>query len=461
MNGKQCRLCEDRLAAFLCFCQEVFVCNECISTHLFNNPSLEHKPVPLTSSELINSMRCEGPKKLGLPEQPPTKVAIARQVVNRELQRLEDFESKAMLQLAAVKQLWSAQLERTVQEVKEQLSAQVLRLTQILQQFLAETTEGDPQPASESPLRERLLQIGAEDELLHLSFDAKSVELGNLIRQSLLFEADLKRESKDQNFLYKFFGGSNLVGVFDIKSEKSMGPIIASSKFFHNACWSMAPSGHVFVTGGSLTGKSRNEALEFNPNSGGVTELQPMQIARRSHASICCGSRYYVFGGILDEERISMCERFNPRDDVWSPLVNMNERRAYLGCCEFRGAIYVGGGSEKSSMEVFSPETERFEILPLTQVAVEDNCSLLALEDSILIFHGNFRGDVSRLQANQEIVKEREMCYGNSWSNCLPLVHDDSVYLLRSDSVFMYNLRTGASSYVAHLPKTSKRKEYE
>ena len=449
MNGNLCGTCRNRPATFLCFCNEAFICGECIAHHITSLPNIEHRLSPLTYADLATSARPEPLKQ--------QHTHLAREVLTRELRRLEEFSHTALANLREAKARWIEELENAVLGVESRLSGQIARLERELKHCL----DSQVAVSSDAGLSERLKQITTEEEqLLRLTAEVKPLQLEQLITQTLLFEADYAHANQVSPLLYKFFGGSNLVAIFDAKTESCLQSVTASCKFFHNACWSVEPSGLVFLTGGSLTGKSRNEALEFNPANGKVRELQPMQVARRSHASICTAFTSLVFGGIMDDERLSRCERYNREKDVWTSIGNMVERRAYLGCCQWKGQIYVGGGSEVSSLEVLSQDTEEFSLVALTQVCIQDNCSLLGVSDGVLIFHGSYHGEVSRYRSPEVVVREKEVCYGNSWSNCAPVCEGDKVFLLRSDSVFCYHLSTGTSAYVMHLAKASKRKEY-
>jgi len=137
----------------------------------------------------------------------------------------------------------------------------------------------------------------------------------------------------------------------------------------------------------------------------------------------------------------------------------MTERRAYLGCCQYGQNIYICGGGETASMEVYSPGLATFQLIPL-ETEVWDNVSMLAVEDAVVIFHGNFQGEVSRFDPNSgSLRKEGQMCYGNSWSSCAPLRLRDTVYMLRADSIFKYDLRSAASAYILRMSKSLKKGE--
>ena len=286
--------------------------------------------------------------------------------------------------------------------------------------------------------------------------------MASLIRQSLVLSLQYSELKTEPPRLYKFFGGANCVTPFNISREICEKQSTVNQKFLHNSCWCLTPAGEVIITGGSLTGHSRNNALSYSPLTGAVQDLEPMNIARRSHASVCHQEHCYVFGGILEEEKISLCERYDSVTKLWSSLPQMKERRGYLGACVFRNLVVVCGGAENSSCEVFDPAEMQFRLISIPQIDLSDVASLITIDDSILVFHGNFNGEVSRLYPlTSQATKEAAFCYGNSWSSCAPVQSGDNVYVLRSDSVFRYSLSTRTSAYVLRIAKAVKRRDYE
>lgn len=202
--------------------------------------------------------------------------------------------------------------------------------------------------------------------------------------------------------------------------------------------------------------------MRFNASTSQVTELEPMTLARRCHGSLYYDGSCYVFGGVLDEEKVSMCERYDCNIGTWSSIAQLKERRAYVGCCVYQDLLIVCGGGETSSLEIYDPLLRDFSLVFVPHLDLCDVASLFPLENCILVFYGNFNGEVSRLDPKTgQAQRESKLCYGNSWSSCAPVRCGDVLYCLRSDSIFKYNLSSGSSSYVVRLAKAIKRREYE
>ena len=464
MSESHCYICSTSDPAFVCFCKEVLVCRDCISVHLLKEPSPSHKPIPLTRPELIQAQREDAARAQNSQRTDNSdfitddKRKSMKSLLQHELDRLRKFETSAEEKIEKLRCQWAECVSKTANEILESVHCKTQKMAEEIRQGITDLSDQEMQPPSSSLLK-MLEHVGEDYELLTLILDLKPVDISATLRASVSVVVERKEEQVGNPIIYKFFGGSNQVGVFDAKSESFTRTITATVKFFHNSCSCMASNGLIYLTGGSLTGRSRSDAISFDPTSGHSVELQPMQIARRSHSSLCLGNTCYVFGGIMDEELTSLCEKYNGDQDSWVSIARMNERRAYLGCCEYRNRVYIAGGTEQSSCEILDPDTESFQLLVISHIVVEGNCSLVPLSDTILFFHGNFRGEVCRFwPSNNQVAKEKDMCTGNSWSSCAPVVANGCVYMLRAESIFKFNLETSASSYVMRMGKTGKRR---
>lgn len=458
MSESLCYLCHSQPPTFVCFCTEVQVCQSCISSHLLDNPAIGHKPVPLNFQDLIQALRSERKEKEPITD--PLSRQRAREekrsLLRKETERLSTFQTEVLLSLQTIRIRLERQVAATMEEIALCLTAQTEAISARLKQMTADEEE------SASPSARDFNSSDLTEELLRLTFELKEVELAPIIKSNLkvLVELrDLAAERHQSSLLYKVFGGSNSVGVFDAKTEKHVKTLSASIKFYHNSCSCESPDSRLYITGGSLTGRSRNEVYSYSPATNTAQELASMHIARRSHCSVFAGQYLYVFGGLLEEDRLSLCERYRPETDTWEDIAQMKERRAYLSCCEYKGNIYIGGGSERSSIERYDMHKDQFTLIPVQHIAVEDNCCMLALAESILIFHGSFRGEMTKYDpATERFTREAEMCVGNSWSSCAPVLVDRTVYMLRSDSVFKYALDSGESAYVLRMAKIVKKR---
>jgi hypothetical protein len=375
-------------------------------------------------------------------------------LLTRELERLHAFEGAAEEKLMQVQQQWEEHIKKATSDLLHLIKTKVQSTRDELRKALEDLNQ-----QGGGPLLQWLERVDEDYELLTLVLEVKGVDLGAVLRSTVSVVVERKEEMAGNPIIYKFFGGSNQVGVFDAKSESFTRSITSNLKFFHNSCSCLAPNGLIYVTGGSLTGRSRSDVMSFDPVSGHSVELQPMQIARRSHSSLCLGSELYVFGGIMDEEITSLCEKYNCEKDSWNSTAKLNERRAYHGCCEHHSKVYVAGGSEKSSCEVLDLQEDQFRLVVLSHVLVEGGCSIVPVGDVLLLFYGNFRGEVCRFWPESgQVSKDKDMCAGNSWSSCTPVLAGGFVYMLRAESVFKFCLENSASAYVLRMGKTGKRR---
>lgn len=456
MGDNVCFHCQAPDPTFLCLCQEVTICRNCISQHLLSDPSPLHKPLPLDRNELIQTVRQEITQRtspLSTASQDHLKTLTS--LIKRELSRIQAFRTASEVKLQQTKSMWESQIAKAVAEGKEIVRKLTEKAIMELYQILAEiSTNGEAM--------ERVWGQGRseDEEIVDLGMDIRSVDLVGAVKGAIGVVVSIRTEMTPAPALYKFFGGVNQVGVFEAKSEEYGRALQANGKFFHNSCSCLSPNGLIYVTGGSLTGRSRAEVFAFNPKTVTVVPLLPMLMARRSHASICMGTKCYVFGGLIeDDDRSSLCELYEVETGCWKSIERMNERRAYLGCCEYRSQLYIGGGAPSPSLEVYTPIQDSFTLLSLPEGSLEDNCCMLPLADTILLFHGNYQGVLSRLWPETgKITKEREICYGNSWSSCAPVMVNGTVYMLRSESVFKYALESGESAYVLRMGKTVQRR---
>ena len=447
-----CAACEVAQPEFVCFCEETRLCSACLAVHLLSQPALSHKPLPLASRELIHSFRLQ----LQAAKSDQDIRTRKRSILERELKRLKSFQYEVLTELQRLKVRAEAEVARTISQTAQRVQEEAQKVQTDIMRVLGELTEQSPGPSG-SALELRLESMNTEEDLLELVCDVRLTDLSVYLKQAISLKCQLLQPKLAPLRLFKFFGGTNSLGCFDIEKQVYERLTVGTHQFLHNASWCLTASGQVMITGGSLTGHSRCTSLVYSPRSNEVEEVEPMGMARRCHASLFCDSGCFVFGGVIDEQRLSSCERFDWEEQKWRPKGQMKERRAYLGCTVFQDFIILCGGCDNSSYETMQPTTSQFTLVPLQQAGLGEVASAVTVGDSVLIFHGNFNGEVSRLDPRTaHIDKEARLCYGNSWSSCAPVVLHDCVFLLRADSIFKYSISTRASAYVLRM--TGKRK---
>lgn len=447
MSEKTCSVCSAAPAAFLCFCEERLLCEGCLSDHLLSNPSLAHRPSPISTPTLDNLLPSHFLTLGSDCRSKAQETELARAALNKALDSVAQFRTTALMDLQQLRQQWTYEVDRVIEDLVQTVSHQTHTLADHLKKKL-EALEDLKASNSHEALEAAALQLD-----LHM----RSIDLQGTLRKGVELVIAQGTGKGWERCLYKFFGGSDAVAVFDPHLDKVEVKLASGQRFYHNSSWCMSPASQLYVTGGSLTGRSRSDCLIYRIPSNVCLEARHMQVARRSHASIYHNRYCYVFGGLVDAEKTSLCERYSEEQNAWETLPQMKDRRAYLGCCEFHGKIYLAGGAGNSSVEIFDPDTSAFDKTVLAQLAMEDSCSLLAVDHCIVLFHGSFQGQVTRWTPGTGQVVTTELSFGNSWSSCAPLLCGHSLYFLRSDSVYSFDLDADETAFVKRLTKTSAR----
>ena len=438
MSSQVCSLCGVAAASFLCFCKEQLICEGCLADHLLSSPSLAHKPTPIRLPALDSLL----PPETHSPDS-PLSLEKARDSLRQALDTVLQFRNSAQLDLQNLRQQWTYDVDRVIEE----LMLTVMQRTQVITDAIKQRIESLEDP--------KVLQDVRELTSLRLNLQIRSVDLTGAMKKAVELGISQGAGEELEPCLYKFFGGCDKVAVFNPQTESVGISVTAGQAFFHNSSWCISPANQIYITGGSLTGRSRSDCLVYSPVSNLCFEANRMQVARRSHASIYQNRYCYAFGGLVDAEKTSLCERYSENQEAWESLPQMRDRRAYLGCCALKGKIYIAGGAGNAAIEAFNPDTNEFERAFAGQLSLEESCSMLAIDDFILLFHGNFSGQVSRWTPSTGQISTFPLSYGNSWSNCAPLLLHRTVYFLRSDSVYSFQIDSGQAAFVQRLAKVA------
>lgn len=352
-----------------------------------------------------------------------------------EIQKVESFRQKAIEQLREVRKQWVEEIEKATREIESILVQKCEELLTKIEQKKARC-----------------------EDRLNLDFDIAPVDVSTLIKQFVNISLGYTESRGEVQSLYKFFGGRNSACAFDSAAESVANTYHCYETFLHNSAWVVLPSGDVCITGGSLMGKSRTDALLFRPATEEIEALPPMATPRRSHSIVLFENIVYVFGGILQDQKIPLCESLKADGGTWAQLPNMHCARAFHGSTPFRQQLYTFGGCEVSGIDVYDPHLLCFTYLPLASVDITEACSAAANDDFIILFHGNYQGKVMQFfPESGEAVYLSEMGFGNSWSNCPPLRTANALFTLRADNIFKFDTATRTCTYVGRMASRKRR----
>jgi len=426
MDRSICAECGRRPSLFICFCAQTELCSGCLSAHITRKPGVFHQTVPLDSGALVQEMKAQEGQKQDLEGR--------KEELRAELERVVSLQEKALENLEDVKRQWVDEIETATAQIAALV---VERCEEVTSQLRASLSQLDLDPA---PSLDSLVP--------HL-------DLSSLL-------SSLRPQAEPQCTLYKFFGGQNWVGVFTKRGESMTEIRHTEEKFLYNTCWAVDAQGEVYVTGGSLMGSSRKDVYSYSPASNQLSRQASLCTARRSHASLVLSSTLYVFGGLDNECKLQAAESLQLASSArWEALPKLTYARAYLGCAGYKGAIFLAGGCEEAAMEVYLPKTNTYICFMLPNVELNEACSLLALDNSILIFHGNSQAQVLEYHpetGSAELLGKTGQ--GSVWSGCSPVLSEGKVYMLRLDSVVEYGLDSRKCNFVGRFGR-QRRSEGE
>lgn len=446
MESNECSQCHERENSYICFCQEVLLCQSCLAFHLLTTPAAPHRPVPLSSYQLLKEMQCQSP-----PHSTET-TDDQHSKLQSELTRLREFKASALEQLRQVKQQWLSQINEAANEIETILMAKCDSMEKDLKQVL-ESSDVDSLP---------IFVPGKDADLLNLSFDVGKLDLNPLFKQFFSVSLNYAEAQREDRFIYKLFGGQNLLAVFDTSTESVSAFHNLSERLLHNSCWVLSPDNTLLITGGSISGQCSGEAIKYIVDEERTERLPSMQVARRSHASLLHGDKLFVFGGIQDEVNLADCEALDLKENKWENTCSLRTPRGQLGAVEHEGCAYIAGGCDVAEIEVYDFMSDSWDAIVMPGAWLLEGCSMLPMKESLLILHGNYKGEMFLFQPQTcSLQKLTDLCHGNSWSNCVPVMQGRTLYMLRSDSIFKVNLDTHESSYVLKITKTAKKRRQE
>ncbi|CAG9311623.1 unnamed protein product [Blepharisma stoltei] len=175
-----CIICQEK-AKLICFCSNISLCEKCIGKHLLNNPSINHKPVPLSDSYL-SSKYTQNLEDLNKTEEKILQVAACQQEV------INAIQSKLANEILELEEFKKLSLEVIAEFIKG-IQRDVIDASKIINNFVTEQCDN-----AQKELRNALV-------LLKLSHDANHPILSLLLRCKSVEEVrNIEIAKKDLTF---------------------------------------------------------------------------------------------------------------------------------------------------------------------------------------------------------------------------------------------------------------------
>jgi len=435
-----------KTAVLVCFCKELPFCQTCIGGHLAEGGDLPHQTVVLSSKDMMEVMKA-GASQINqaraqiIQEQQEVlrRKTFALDRLAKETEAISAFENHT-LDLVESK---VAALVSTLLQTRKALGAQVRELCLRLRTQLDEIKLGLNQSAGTEAL-EILKTYPAletvEKPLFRLNAEYREMNIEKIVRDSFAFDIDWMTVSKENDLLKVLDCEAGLMLTVDCLGLRTVRrDTISGFQPTYQPSICLLPRGEFLVTGGGI--KSQGSLVGALETATVITEalgstlLPVMNNQRMGHASIYQGGNAYVMGGWPVSY---LCERFSFSDQNWQRISNLKQGRSYPGICEFEGKIYVAGGHEVDSIEMYLPSQDIF--MPLgIRLPATGRCGLVTTAECILAFHGD---NISQLQPLKSIcTRERGVNWrADAWLQHPILPAKDSLLIFVSNRLWRYRV---------------------
>lgn len=88
-----------------------------------------------------------------------------------------------------------------------------------------------------------------------------------------------------------------------------------------------------------------------------------MNESRNAHAITICRGNVYVLGGFSGKQRLNSVEKYNIKEDKWTQMAPMKDKRHYLSACQIgEEFIYAFGGFFGSTEQEINDSIEVYEV---------------------------------------------------------------------------------------------------
>lgn len=150
---------------------------------------------------------------------------------------------------------------------------------------------------------------------------------------------------------------------------------------------------YIYYVGG-MTASSTNALLRYHPPTNTWTAMADLRRPREHNQAVVLDGEIYALGGRWDGGMTSV-EIYDPEDNSWRPSQGMRFPRSGFGAAIIDGKIVVAGGELFSpqtlifTLEVYDPETRRWEVAPFTLPTRMHGLALAAIGTKLYIIGGS------------------------------------------------------------------------
>jgi len=122
------------------------------------------------------------------------------------------------------------------------------------------------------------------------------------------------------------------------------------------------------------------------------TVLSSHEGCRESSCVVAAGNHLYVCGGLLEDDFVTIAERFDTVENKWEEIANMQQKRGYAFGVATEGKIFVAGGNDHwvwclKTCEMFNISTNEWQFVASLNVS-RTHGSMVCLKGTLYVLGG-------------------------------------------------------------------------
>ena len=187
------------------------------------------------------------------------------------------------------------------------------------------------------------------------------------IKETLFKFPTMNRQGTKQSARIYLFGddvNSKISLCYDVNEDdwsiKKLNDT-STSKFYQcSAAIALSPT-EILITGGGSPPKK--DARLYLTQKNEITSKCPMCESRNAHAITMCKGNVFVLGGFSGKQRLNSVEKYIVKEDKWSQMAVMKDKRHYLSACTINDEfIYAFGGFFGSTEQEINDTIEVYDV---------------------------------------------------------------------------------------------------
>lgn len=310
-----------------------------------------------------------------------------RKKFNDEIDRLEKSFRRIMEQL-------EIQQQNLYQMMKEQIDKEI-RSLQEKKKKLKERDREIVEQKTDLTASVKNMELYSNENNFNIFYEKKRKELKNLqtlnefvkpnpyfvyfmfkdtihvddygsIKETLFKFPTLNKGTQNQAKIYLFGDdvNSKISLCYDINEDEwSIKKLndTNSSKFYQcSAAIALSPN-EILITGGGSPPKK--DARLYLTVKNEIILKSPMNESRNAHAITMAKGNIFVLGGFSGKQRLNSVEKYCVKEDKWTQMAVMKDKRHYLSACTINDEfIYAFGGFFGSTEQEINDTIEVFEV---------------------------------------------------------------------------------------------------